>query len=703
MSFVDLKIKKTYNSDEDDILNSFYIPSLSLAVEYNRLAGFFSSSSLAIAARGIYPLIARGGKIKLIASPLLTEADIRIIKEHVAQKSAVIEDCLLKEILPENFSEDFIRDHLSALGWMLRNELLEIKIAVPYNVENSYLTFNEVNNNGLFHQKVGILKDKDGNILTFSGSINESAKGWQSNIEEFKVFRNWVNIESDYVASDISKFNKFWSNIGSNVEIYDLPKAVKNKIIQQSPNNYQDLNIKVGTRKKRKKINLFEYQKEAINKWIENDCQGLFEMATGTGKTFTAMGCINYLIPKYPQLAIIISCPQSHLLKQWEKEIIKFNLPIEKIIIADSTNKRWKNDSYSSLADLSMYGGKPIVIITSHKTLSSNDFIYSASSISNLNYFLIVDEVHGIGTEINHKGLLEIYSFRLGLSATPSRWFDEDGSKIIYNYFSKVVFSFPLQDALTQINPITGLTYLCNYYYIPVFVHLDEEELNQYIKICLSIIRFKANCETESDYERLFLKYIYRANIIKNAQNKLTVITKIFSEIESTQNNISHTIIYCSPQQIAQVSSIVSNYGLSHHRFTMSEKTTPSKQYNNQSEREYILNSFSDGLYQVLIAMKCLDEGVDIPQAKNAILLSNSGNPREFIQRIGRIIRNHPSKRESFIYDIIVTPNIKKLPPELKKSEKEIFLKEMDRCKAIATLAKNNNSALEKLYSIINL
>jgi len=283
---------------------------------------------------------------------------------------------------------------------------------------------------------------------------------------------------------------------------------------------------------------------------------------------------------------------------------------------------------------------------------------------------------------------------RLGLSATPRRFLDEEGTEIIYNYFSKIVFEFSLEEAINRIRPDTGKTFLTPYRYIPEFISLTQKEIDAYTKQTREIsLKFHSKMNSEEKEELLKNLYIKRANIIKNAENKYELLERILLNLPKP---IKWTIIYCTPRQIDPVIRIVNRLGLRTHRFTMEEGTVPQKRFNNLSERDYILKKFAEGELDVLLAMKCLDEGVDIPPARIAILLASSGNPREYIQRIGRVIRHYENKKEAIIYDFIVAPSVS--DTTLAEIEKKIFNKELKRSLYIAGIALNNSEALRKIY-----
>ena len=227
MSFCTININYSYETGNGDPINEFYIPVLSDAIKYDRIAGYFSSSSLAIAARGIAGLIGNGGKMRIIASPHLSEADLEVIKKSVYSPQTFAENKFLKEI--DEIEDEFQRDHLEALGWMIANGLLEIKLAFVVRKE-----IDEIDESALFHQKIGILEDKEGFQISFSGSINETASGWLNNIEEFKVFKSWEPGQESYLEEDLLKFESFWMGKRPNVRVIDISNAVKEKLIEIS-------------------------------------------------------------------------------------------------------------------------------------------------------------------------------------------------------------------------------------------------------------------------------------------------------------------------------------------------------------------------------------------------------------------------------------------------------------------------------------
>lgn len=664
----DVDIKFKYDSDKDDLVNGFYIPVLSNSVEYYRMSGYFSSSSLAISARGIADFIIHGGKMKLLCNAQLTKEDYEVIENTNQDSVEYIERLFIEDL--HNIEDQFIKNHVEALGWMLNNGFLEIKIAIPNDKK------------GIFHSKVGVLKDNEGNAISFSGSDNETAAGWLYNIEEFKVFKSWDSGEEKYVSSDLDTFFEYWNGVTERTKVIDLPSAVKRELIEFAPVSRKEL--VVISKRTRRPIHLREYQDDAIDSWFAHDCRGLFEMATGTGKTITSLSAFKQLESTKDKLVTVIACPQLHLIDQWIKDVENFHSG--KILKASSKEKNWKHKLSALSRDFYMGLENKVVIMTTHDTLSSDYFIEKIKKIKS-DKLLIVDEAHGIGSSKRLNGLIEDYNYRLGLSATPKRWFDEEGTQAIYDYFGDIVYEFDIKRALTDINPDTGKTYLTPYYYYPIIVDLTSEEYSEYrdlsTKIAQAIARKKHNNEKIS----LSALCNQRQRIINNAENKYCEFKKLLKEHE----DIDKLIVYCSDKQIDKVQKILNEENIiPQHRFT--HKESSSKTLKEQfSERESILYNFEKGNYRALVAIKCLDEGVDVPVAENAIILSSTSNPREHVQRRGRILRNAPGKDYATIYDFLV------FPKEKTDIGSKIMKKEIKRYKEFAELAINSLDCLEIL------
>jgi superfamily II DNA or RNA helicase len=694
MSLKDLQLKRSYDSDSDNILVDFYVPALSISTQYSRLTGFFSSTTLAVAAKGISGLIRNGGNIRLITGAAFSKQDIDAIKEAYEDPETMLEREGLSELA--NIENEFVKDHVRALGWMVANKRLHIKVAIVLD-ENKYpLDKKDIERQGIFHQKVGILEDLEGNYVSFSGSDNESAHGWQGNIEEFKVFRSWVETEKAYFDADFLKFNKFWEGRASRTRVVDIPVAIEKKLIEIAPENIEeiDLNKWIENKPQEGEFELREYQNKAVQNWLQNGKRGILEMATGTGKTITSLSCLNKALKSEPKMVVVVSSPFMHLSEQWIREAQRFGMQCDSLI-ADSSRNKWKDRLVDGLLDVENGISSKLLVLTTHNTFSSDDFINiiggTRQRMPSLRLLVVVDEVHGIGAPKRRKGLLEEYNYRLGLSATPRRWFDLPGTDKIFDYFGGVVFDFSLKDAIDA-------GYLTPYIYEPHFTTLTAEEMERYESETRKVARAYYRSKDENDKDEIFtLLCIKRQKIIRNASNKLVVFQQILDNLD----NLKHCLIYCSPRQIRNVQEILNKRNIIQHKFTENEGTRPETRFGGLSERDYLIKKFSEGVYNVLVSMRCLDEGVDVPPARIGIMLDNSGNPREYIQRRGRVLRKSLGKKYAVIHDIIVEPTLRpQTSQELGEIEKKIIRKELQRYREFAQIAQNGADCLKLMENI---
>ena len=278
VNLTELALNNSYDSDVDNVLLDFYVPALSISSNYFRLSGFFSSTSLAVASKGISGLIKNNGQIRLVTGAKFSKEDIDAIKNAYENPEELLQKNFFSEL--DHLENEFIRDHVRALGWMIANKKLKIKIALVVDSLGLPLEYNKALAKGIFHQKVGILEDSEGNKISFSGSDNETGFGWKNNIEEFKVFRSWVETEKQYFFTDLSKFEKFWNGKAKRTKIIDIPVAIKDRLIEISPSDIEELKLERWNKRRTYPITFRDYQEEAISSWLNNKKQGIFEMAT---------------------------------------------------------------------------------------------------------------------------------------------------------------------------------------------------------------------------------------------------------------------------------------------------------------------------------------------------------------------------------------------------------------------------------------
>jgi superfamily II DNA or RNA helicase len=656
----ELELKSNYDSDEDDILGTFYIPVLSKALQYDRLAGFFSSSALAIAARGIARLVENKGLMRLVVGARLSAPDVDAIVRARQDPERILSEAMLSEF--NRIEDTMVSDHVKALAYLVAKGHLEIRVALVYDTKGLPLPYEEASSTGIFHQKVGVIRDRDGNTLSFSGSINESASAWTANIEEFKVFRSWQPGEQPHLDADVQRFEKYWRGEAAHVRVLDVPAAVRERLVEIAPDDLRDLNLERRYWQPR----LRAYQEEAVRCWVQNAGKGIFEMATGTGKTYTAIGCLLHLLRSEHPLLAVVSVPFKHLVDQWQENLARFGMFSEQ---AYSLSPSKLNQIADRLFDLQNGISEYLILLTTHDTLYLEKFCRLVRK-STVSRFLIADEVHGLGSPERQGGLLQEYSYRLGLSATPTRWFDPEGTAVLQAFFDKTVFEFPLAKAIDA-------GYLCQYEYYPLFSELNEAEMKRYYEWTEKIARkYAKSLEDEKEREIFGLYCILRQKVVVNASAKLERLESILDGLP----NLSHCLVYCSPQQIREVQQIMNRHGIRQHKFTARESAT---------KRQELLDQFADGHYRVLVAMRCLDEGVDVPSTRTAVILASSTNPREFIQRRGRILRNYEGKKKATIFDVVVVPSLSETRNEYFGLEAKIMETELRRFVEFARSATN--------------
>ena len=695
--------KLGWSSTKDNLVEDFYRPALLDCEKYQRLAGYFSSTSFAYVANEMLEFIENNGCIQLITSPKLSEIDKKIIEHSIEDRIKFISDGFFEDLKKD---PDKIKIHFAKLmAYMLTNQIdgkpqLEIKILIPKD------------GTGIFHQKAGILHYRNSEKIAFSGSVNETANGWSKNIENFKVFCSWNDkTHADAIEYDQQIFNDLWDDNEEEILVFDIPKAVSNhllKIYPKSTKEYHETIAKIREIVRKSEINpslkLFPYQKDARKSWKDKNFRGIFEMATGTGKTFTAFGCISAIQKNNERTVTVIACPQKHLVEQWSEEIKLYASNVEKneaiqiktTATCHSDYSEWRSKFEKILSDFNIpllgkqeYITNHCIIFTTHDTLGSKDFKEKILKISNAKKFLIIDEVHNITSKSSSKTLLSDYDFRLGLSATPLRHYDPEGSAIILDYFNEVVFTLDLETAIQR-------NILCPYDYIPNYIPLNDEEMAEYKQLSRQIARKKRN-EKRHELDERYNPELRRADLIANAENKFSVLKDI---LDSVGNQLNQTLIYCtnnpspiasadSPKQLTRVKEILTSRHIISDSVTWEDPT---------KDRIKILDNLANDHFNCVTAVQCLDEGVNIPSVRTCIFMASSGNPKQYIQRRGRVLRKSKKtgKTHAVIYDIIVTPSLHN-NREISRSDRKLIAKELLRHKEFARIARNRREAVESI------
>ncbi|QLH84811.1 DEAD/DEAH box helicase family protein [Halosimplex pelagicum] len=658
--FTSLDLPRIIDTSETDFVEEFYNPLLSRSVEYKRGVGYFTTNWLQSAARGIAQLAANGGTAKWIMSPMLEPEDWEAIKQgEKAKRDKALRAELESDI--KDLQYDLEYQTRNAIAWMVADGLLEIRFAIP----NTDL-------HGDFHDKFGVFTDGSGNKVAFHGSKNDSAHAFE-NYEAYSIDCDWLSDrDTQGVTLQEERFDTIWDGQKPNLDIITLPEGIEQDIADLRDQDHRPYDDPDG---ESNDIELRPYQREAVENWMGNGMRGLFEMATGTGKTFTALGAMDRVLAESQnQMLVVIAVPYTHLAKQWQGELEVFGYENPKFLYG-SANPNWKNDLSRITSDLTLGMGDDKVVITTHQT-ASTDYFREQIRNTNCTSFLIADEVHGVGSDHQRGALVDEYDYRIGLSATPERHYDEEGSEFILDYFGGVVFQFTLGEAIPE--------YLTQYDYHPIIVEMTEEELSEYSKLSKRLASAAASEDTDEELvERLAMK---RANLVKSADNKYASLKSVLRQIDQPD----HLLVYTNPQQIDNVQDILNGLGIFQHKFTYRE---------GDEEREQLLTSFDRGDVDALVAMRCLDEGVDVPSTRQAILMSNTGNPMQFIQRRGRVLRQFPGKEKAVIYDFIVVPTLNP-SQDIVDSERNILKKELRRFEEFAANARNEHGARNKIEEV---
>ncbi|UOE53595.1 DEAD/DEAH box helicase family protein [Cytobacillus oceanisediminis] len=641
MSFESLNLKFKYRSDADQIHADFYSKVIERSVQYDRAVGYFTSSSLGVIAKGLETFLHSDGYIRLIASPHLTAEDIEVIRLGYRAKYDVIASSLLREI---DMCEDTIReDPLNTLAWLIFENKLDIKIAFT-------------DNNSLYHEKFGIFYDQACNRIAFSGSANETLGGIRDNFEKIDVF--WKDYDRTRIDDMVEDFERLWNNTTNGLTIIEMPDILKEKI--------------TGYKKERKPIKRHEiiprpYQQEAIDAVKANNWNGILEMATGTGKTITSLMIANEFFKVQGRIFLTIIVPFTHLVEQWEENCRL--LGFTSFTTCFGSKRSWYGKLQTDVRDFNAGFVLKHVVITTYRSAASEEFNSMVEKIRGKG-FLIADECHYFGVSSLRNNKLGSIDAKLGLSATPDRWWDEAGTNYIKDFFGDTVYEYDMKTAIRN-----GA--LTEYTYKPFIIDLTEDEIERYERYTKRIITLfgqeKPDNEEISDLNRK------RALILSKAENKKEKLLNIFRE--KKREDVSHILVYCAPGEVEMITGQLASLGYRVHRFDSKVSL---------QDRMQILKSFDNGAIQILVAIKCLDEGVDVPSTRTAYFVASTSNPREFVQRRGRILRTYPGKNIAEIYDFVVLP--RNTSDQLFKS---IASKEIPRFAEFSQYAINSYTARE--------
>lgn len=675
-----LELLPVYDSAECDLVRGLQVPLLKQANDYLRGVGFFASGWLRIAAEGMQEFVAAGGRARFVTSPILEEADWEALQlGELARFDERLRALLEKRV--DELAHSLEHDTLNALAWMVADGLLEFRFAIPRADESR----------SAYHDKVGVFRDAEGCAVVLHGSLNDSIQG-SLNGEAFSVFQSWVPGQQPYAEKHIERLEALWSDENPQFRVCRIPDAVKERFIHLRHTASRPYRLLSSTNDNgmlagpRCDAELRPYQIDAIEAWLQADCRGVFEMATGTGKTVTALAAAVNRHSALGKLAVIVLVPYLHLLEQWARDCLKFGFSP---VLCSSNHGRWQIEVKSRIQDFNMGVRRDLCILAVHMTAASDRFRDAVGRLQPETALIIGDEAHGLGAGHLQNALTDRARLRLGLSATPRRWHDEEGTAAIFDYFGRTCFEFPLEKAIG--------TYLTPYRYYPHPVSLNDQELEEYGNLTarITLLARAARSGTEQQ-EKLKMLLLRRASLISSAQAKLPAMLSVLKQTiagdQAESRETSGVLVYCAAGTHQEVLRAVGGLGLRCHEFV---------HYVSLSERERLLRQFADGDIQALVAVKCLDEGVDVPATKTAFVMASSTNPREFVQRRGRILRLSPGKREAAIHDYIVVPPVERAASAA-EADLSILKREMPRFVEFASCAQNEFEARQVVRDLLD-
>ena len=724
----------------------FFSDCLCNATRFDLMLGFFSSSAISILANGFATFLYNGGKMRLIINDILTENDKNAIAKGV-NPNADLPYFNLSDI--ENIYETLSerdKHFFDCISWLIRNNRIEIKIISPQE------------GLGISHTKSGVFYDGI-NVVGFDGSCNFSRTALIDNIESLTVSCDWdgkieiakINAiqkefeeivqEKDDTVSYISVENiKIQlANVAGEKSLTDLLESEYNilqkqsqhitstsihKALEKAKDRLEAIIEKVKNTNNRKSTSTTstpcfpypsgpkEYQIAAFENWKSNKQKGLFAMATGTGKTITSLNCLLEIYKKSGCYKALILVPTITLVEQWEKECAKFNFT--NVIKVCSKYSGWQ----TSLANIRMLelsnpdNKQSYIIISTYASFIRPDNFIELNQLPKKRLLLVADEAHNMGGGRILKRLNDIkYLRRIGLSATPERQFDEDGNIRLMDFFgcdNSYTYEYSMEEAIRK-----GA--LCKYYYYPHLVKLTDDEMAEYVELSYRIAKI-INREDDDSKEILKRLLLKRKQIIHKARNKKDIFQNILKEHLNKIGTLKYTLVYVpegnkpddytadifdsydmiiddedTVHLINEYTSIVRN--LDPH-IVVRQFTSES------SDRDSMLKDFANGSIDVLTSMKCLDEGVDVPRSELAIFCASTGNPRQFIQRRGRVLRTHAEKKYAIIHDLVVIPD-NNFDPSCQDIEKSLVANEIRRVRDFAVLSENCNDTLNVLDDIL--
>lgn len=639
----DIKIPDSYfTTTSERLIKELYIPALRECSLYQRGVAFFSIKLLMLLLDEVVDFVAKGGIIHLVTSVELDSETVESFSRGYLLSSEDVERRLLESI--QKYMDDGMKDvpseqaKMDVIANMIASKHLVIKVAyVP---------------NGIYHEKIGVFTDAKGNAISLIGSANATVSAYKNNFETVNIFASWK--EYNVVQKHRVHFTQLWSDCLNGVTVMQFPEAVEKEIVsgfkhsanlKEAIDRLRGMNAtgdgNVGISKLR------DYQLRAIEEFEQYDYAHFFEMATGTGKTFTAIKAIERMAEKHSKLNVVILVPLTDLQEQWAEAIRK---------------------DYAGQKSIFFFGGNHSSNITHYNFYtSSNDEPCAAFAICVYDTFfgqiakdicpvgedpmlIVVDEAHNL-TPGNVATLQNIDTkYRLGLSATPTRFLESETKKLL-NYFlgGRETYKFGLEKAIEG-------GFLSKYEYYPLPVELTADESDDYRKITERIgaaAKIYENDPSEENQKKLDSLRMKRSRVVKKAVKKLDLLRTMISD---ENYDFTNSVVFCGPGDLSDGSGkildcVVKIISESHVR-----EYYPARYTSGEDDRGKRLEYFKDGLINVLVAIKCFDEGVDVPALDKIYIMASDCSLRQTIQRRGRVLRisKQTGKEIARIYDFVV-------------------------------------------------
>ena len=675
-----------YILPKEPVAEEVLIPSFKSATQVDCMMGFFSSEVLVSLAPGLATFINLSNEsLRLIISPLLRIEDREAIENGIVSPEDIANMALEDFVVTENA----IAQHtLKCLSWMLRHGRVKIKIALM--------------KDALFHPKVWLFREGN-DVIAAHGSSNMTYAGIEKNIEQVSISKSWEDTNQSYITEKFcDQFRQLWTNYDESCTVIPIPQAIEENLLKtynsdipptetefhtlyekqtgsidesSAPYNYDKLSRPPFAIPSylRYEDGPFEHQGKAIKAWCEAGYHGILEMATGSGKTIAAMICAHRLYNVEKPLLIVVAAPYIPLIQQWCDEISPFGL--KAVNLTEVHGAKGRATELSKLKRRLQFGSSDVeIVVVTHRTLCNNDFKTELETFS-CKTLLIADEVHNLGSEGFITDPPDFFDYRLGLSATPIRQYDEEGTEQLFSFFGPIVFQFTLEEAIGRC--------LVEYEYYVHPVELTEDEMEEWYDLTEKLGKNAWRQEDEnSDDEYLMNLLIKRRALLETAENKVSALEGVLTG--ENLGKLRYTLIYTSdkaPQQLKDVNALLNKHGVLFHQLTYEET-------GNRKETAQIIQSFQEGTLGILTAKRVLDEGVNIPEIEKAFILASTTVERQWVQRRGRLLRtcHKTGKTHSEIHDFIA------LPPDLDNIDDRahaLIESELKRIQAFARLAMN--------------